>query len=440
MLFMAFSIQFSNAQDRQITGVVTSAVDDMSLPGVNVLVKGTSQGAQTDFDGKFSIKASTGNVLVFSFIGFKTVEKTVGSTSVINLTMEEDVAALDEVVITGYQKINRKLFTGSAVTLKAEDVKLEGVPDISRSLQGQVAGVEIENVSGTFGTAPVVRIRGNASINGTNKPLWVVDGVVLEDAVELTNEDITSGDLSTILSSSTAGINPEDVKSFEVLKDASATALYGARAMNGVIVITTKKGQTGVPSVNYTTGLTHRIKPGYGQFNILNSGSEMSVYQELYEKGWIDIASSNNASNHGVLSDMFYRIANSELDWGPGGALNYNHLQRYANANTDWFDVLFKDGHTEKQMLPKIQYQGKTLVFMADLLPTVGHIPLPYVMGYDTRPLLTINEKEKFLNKAATDNYFLFLEHDATNQLCTLKHTEKGVRLNQTYKFNQVFN
>jgi len=104
------------------------------------------------------------------------------------------------------------------------------------------------------------------------------------------------------------------------------------------------------------------------------------------------------------------------------------------------FDILFADGHTEKQMIPHIQYQGKTVVFMADLLPTVGHIPLPYVMGYDTRPLLTMDEKATFLNTAANHNYYLFLEHDAANHLCTVKHTEKGVRLNQTYKFNEVFN
>lgn len=103
------------------------------------------------------------------------------------------------------------------------------------------------------------------------------------------------------------------------------------------------------------------------------------------------------------------------------------------------FDVLFVDGHTEKQMLPKLTYQGKTIVFMADLLPTVGHIPLPYVMGYDTRPLLTIKEKAAFLNLAADKNFYLFLEHDAHNELCTVKHTEKGVRLNESYKFFDVF-
>ena len=124
------------------------------------------------------------------------------------------------------------------------------------------------------------------------------------------------------------------------------------------------------------------------------------------------------------------------------GQLNFVNLPSgdFATNTALGFDILFADGHTEKQMIPHIQYKGKKLVFMADLLPTVGHIPLPYVMGYDTRPLLTMDEKAKFLNQAADNNYFLFLEHDATNELCTVKHTEKGVRLDQTYKFNQVFN
>jgi len=103
------------------------------------------------------------------------------------------------------------------------------------------------------------------------------------------------------------------------------------------------------------------------------------------------------------------------------------------------FDILFADGHTEKQMIPHITYQDKTLVFMADLLPTVGHIPLPYVMSYDARPLITMNEKQRFLNKAANEGYYLFLEHDAKNEICTVKHTEKGVRLDQTFRFDELF-
>ncbi len=124
------------------------------------------------------------------------------------------------------------------------------------------------------------------------------------------------------------------------------------------------------------------------------------------------------------------------------GQLNFINLPEddFVKNSELGFDILFADGHTEKQMIPHIKYKGKTIVFMADLLPTVGHIPLPYVMGYDTRPLLTMDEKAKFLNKAADENLVLFLEHDATNHLCTVKHTEKGVRLNETYKFNEVFN
>ncbi|WP_299105527.1 MBL fold metallo-hydrolase [uncultured Tenacibaculum sp.] len=118
------------------------------------------------------------------------------------------------------------------------------------------------------------------------------------------------------------------------------------------------------------------------------------------------------------------------------GQLNFVHRNTIDQVG---FDVIFVDGHTEKQMLPKVEYQGKTIVFMADLLPTVGHIPLPYVMGYDTRPLLTLEEKRVFLNEAADKEFYLFLEHDAYNELCTVQHTEKGVRLKETFKFTDIF-
>ena len=114
--------------------------------------------------------------------------------------------------------------------------------------------------------------------------------------------------------------------------------------------------------------------------------------------------------------------------------------ENYLSDSPLGFDIRFIDGHTEKQMLPQFEYQGKTIAYVADLIPTVGHIPLPYVMGYDTRPLMTMKEKELFLNQAVENNYYLFFEHDAHNQLCTLKHTDKGVRLDRVYTFNEVFN
>jgi len=123
------------------------------------------------------------------------------------------------------------------------------------------------------------------------------------------------------------------------------------------------------------------------------------------------------------------------------GQLNFIDIpdSKYLKKSNLGFDIFFADGHTEKQMIPHIHYQDKTIVFVADLLPTVGHIPLPYIMGYDTRPLITMDEKAQFLQQAADNNYYLFLEHDANNELCTVKHTEKGVRLDQTFKFNEIF-
>jgi TonB-linked SusC/RagA family outer membrane protein len=357
------SAAMAAASKRKVTGKVVDT-EGLPLPGVTVMIKGSQHGVATDMEGNFTINLNDNqNALVISFIGMADQEVDVTGKDNVTVTLKPDTQQIEEIVVsTGYQKIDRRLFTGSAKKLKAEEVKLDGVADASRQLQGTVAGVEVENVSGTFGTAPIVRIRGNASINGTNRPLWVVDGVVLEDAVEMTNEELTSGNLTTLLSSSTAGINPEDIESFQVLKDASATALYGARAMNGVIVITTKKGAVSKPVINYSTSLTMKTKPSYDQFDIMSSGAEMSVYQELYEKGWIDIASSNISATHGVLQDMFNRIAKDKLNWGPNGSLNYDHLQRYANANTDWFDKLFKNSVTQQHSLSISQGSEKSRV------------------------------------------------------------------------------
>src|SRR5205085_8626379 len=189
----------------------------------------------------------------------------------INIVMRVDITNMQDVVVTGYQRIDKKKFTGAAVTLKAEDVKLNGVADVSRMLEGRAAGVSVQNVSSTFGSAPKVRIRGATSINGENKPLWVVDGVVLEDIVNISNDQLASGDPTTLLGSSVAGINVNDIETFDILKDAAATALYGARAMNGVVVITTKKGKSGKPVISYTANFSTQLKPSYNNYNIMNS-------------------------------------------------------------------------------------------------------------------------------------------------------------------------
>ena len=174
------------------------------------------------------------------------------------------------------------------------------------------------------------------------------------------------------------------------------------------------------------------------QFNKDKTGYEAAFKNAKFwtnENHWQWATKPNAREKASFLKENINPIEDS-------GQLNYINLNNtnYITNSELGFDIFLADGHTEKQMIPHIKYKGKTIVFMADLLPTVGHIPLPYVMGYDTRPLLTLNEKKIFLEKAATQEYLLFLEHDAYNELCTVKHTEKGVRLDKTYKFNEIFN
>src|SRR5258706_7932778 len=266
-LFFLISIclaAFSSlAQNRTITGKVIDE-DGKPLPGVTIRVLSTTLYTITKPDGIFSLTVPTdANQLQFSSVGYANQTVNIQGLNTISVSLVSAAKSLSEVVITGFQQIDKKKFTGAAVTLKASDVKTEGVIDVSRMLEGRAAGVSVQNVSSTFGSAPKVRIRGATSINGDNKPLWVVDGVVLEDIINISNDQLSSGDPTTLLGSAVAGLNANDIESFDILKDAAATALYGARAMNGVVVITTKKGHAGKPVVSYTGNSSSQLKPSY---------------------------------------------------------------------------------------------------------------------------------------------------------------------------------
>jgi TonB-linked SusC/RagA family outer membrane protein len=347
LLFVVISAQ---SQDFQVTGKVVDAKDGAELPGVNIQIKNTTRGTISKIDGTFELNVrSSRDTVLFSFIGYNIRQEIVGSRTTINVSLEPETTELEEVVVTGFQEVERKLFTGSAATIKMADLRTGGMTDASQMLEGRVAGVTVDNVSGTFGTNPKIRIRGNTSINGDTQPLFVVDGVILEDLNQLNADDIITGNANTLTSSSIAGLNPDDIESQQILKDASATALYGTRAKNGVIVITTKKGKSGLTKVSYSGNYSFHLRPAYNQFDILNSGDEMSVYRELYEKGLIDITTSVRAQNYGALGKMFNLISNHELDWGTNQGLNEEFLNQYENANTDWFDVLFRDLSLQQQ-------------------------------------------------------------------------------------------
>ncbi|WP_242083268.1 SusC/RagA family TonB-linked outer membrane protein [Aestuariivivens sediminis] len=233
MLFAVFAMYGQNT----IQGTVTTAVDGEPIPGVNVIIKGTTQGTATDFDGNFTISASPDDVLVISSLGYKTQEQSVGNQTTINIVLEEDAAALDEVVVVGYGTARRSDLTGALTSVSSSDFDKQPLGAVSQALQGRAAGVQVNQTSGAPGENFKIRIRGANSITGSNEPLYVIDGQF--------------SDISTI--------NVNDIKSMEVLKDASSTAIYGTRGANGVILITTKTGRAGKPKfdVNVFTTISN---------------------------------------------------------------------------------------------------------------------------------------------------------------------------------------
>lgn len=333
----------------KVTGVVVSAEDGEPIIGATVRVKGQeATGTATDFDGRFTLTVpSSDSKLVVTYVGMDTKEVKV-SSSEMKIVLESNSQVLGEVVVTGMGKMDKRLFTGATTQINADDAMLSGVADISRSLEGRSAGVSVQNVSGTFGTAPKIRVRGATSIYGASKPLWVVDGVVMEDAVEVSADELSSGDAVTLISSAIAGLNSDDIESFQILKDGSATSIYGARAMAGVIVVTTKKGKAGSTRVSYTGELTTRMKPHYRDFNISNSQEQMGIYREMEQKGWLEFANIASASNSGVYGKMYdlidqYNVSNGTYGLAHTEAAMNGYLRSAEYRNTDWFDELFSN-------------------------------------------------------------------------------------------------
>ena len=187
-----------------VSGTVISAEDNEPVIGASVMIKGTTTGTVTDIDGRYTISSPHSNPqLVISYVGMKTV--TIKGGQNIKTVLQNDDRTLQEVVVTGIQKMDKRLFTGATTKVSAEDAKLDGVADVSRALEGRAAGVSVQNVSATFGTAPKIRVRGATSIYGSSSPLWVVDGVIMEDAVNVSADDLSSGDAETLISNAIAG-------------------------------------------------------------------------------------------------------------------------------------------------------------------------------------------------------------------------------------------
>jgi TonB-linked SusC/RagA family outer membrane protein len=356
MLFLVVMgcMSFATAYSQEIKGVV---VDEKGEPlvGATVLVVdgkekagGLNIATSVGVDGSFSIRLPNANLsLEFRYIGYVSQVIPASDVKALSLVvMKEDASMLQEVVITGMTKIDKRLFTGATDRLMADDVRLSGISELGRSLEGRAAGVSVQNVSGVFGSGPRIKVRGDTSIKGDSKPLWVVDGVIIEDVAEVNAVDLASGDVETLISSAIAGLNAADIESFDVLKDGSATSIYGARAMAGVFVVTTKKGKAGTSNITYSGEFTTRAIPSYNDFNIMNSQDQMDIYRELEQKGWLNFTNRYRARTSGIYGKMYSMI--NTYDPRTGKFLMDNteaaknaYLREAEMRNTDWFSELF---------------------------------------------------------------------------------------------------
>jgi TonB-dependent starch-binding outer membrane protein SusC len=287
------------AQGRAVTGVVTSGEDGQGLPGANVLVKGTTNGTMTDVQGRFTITVPEDAVLVFSSIGFVTEEVIVGNRASINLTLVPDIKQLSEVVVTGYGGLqDKREVTGSIVQIKGDEIANLASPSFAEQLAGRASGVQVTQTSGLVGAAPLIRIRGTGSITSGADPLFVIDGVPM-----------TTGNQSgTTNTNPLADINPNDILSMEVLKDGAATAIYGSRAANGVILITTKRGSDKKGTFNVDFNSYTGFSRVASRFDLLNAEEFVEIANEKF-------------TNRGAA--------------GPA---------RLGDVNTDWQDVIFRTG------------------------------------------------------------------------------------------------
>ncbi len=407
MLLLCSATLLLEAQDIQVRGLVRDSARQ-PLVGVSVLRVGTREGVSTNLEGRFTLRARVGDKLRFSFIGMKTQVLTV-TTEEMRVTLHEQAQQIEEAVITGYQRVKSRAYTGATSQVKLADIKLEGVSDVSRMLEGRVAGLSIQNISGSFGAAPRINIRGGASIIGNVQPLWVIDGVVYEDLVNLSVEDLASGDASTLVSSAVAGLNAADIQDIQVLKDASATSVYGARALNGVIVVSTKSGRRNAPlGVSYAMEGSVRQRPSYQNFDLLGSAETLGIYQEMQAKGYFSLEQMLYGRRAGLYHQMYslinsvdpatgtYRLANT-----PEARAKY--LQAREHVDTDWFRHLFRLSPTTNH----------TLTFSAG-----GEHSATYAsIGYMHDPGWTIADKVDRLTAKLKSSFYLGSKLEATLSL-----------------------
>lgn len=353
ILFLLLSVVSATAAVASVTvkGRVVDAGDQQPLVGATIIVPekaleaaGSSRrnvNALTDIDGNFTIVIPDGITAVdCRYVGYApmTVELK-GNLDHLVIPMTAASTELSEVVVTGYQKIEKRKLTAAIQTVAVNDNMLGSAMSIDQALAGQVAGLSSVTSTGAPGASPKIRIRGTASLNGTQEPLWVLDGIPLEGTTLPTMEDLK--DIDEIYSTSIAGINPADIETITVLKDAAATAIYGARAANGVIVITTKSGRSGAPKVNFSTRITYSPKTGIDRLNLLDSNEKVDL--ELALLGTSYTYRENKGQVARIIAAAGETNAYKAGGWGALSGSTQAQINQLRNINTDWNDILFRN-------------------------------------------------------------------------------------------------
>ena len=327
--------------EKDITGKVIDSNGD-PLAGVSVYERGTKNGTTTDTEGNFQLASNGKNnlKLIVSFIGMKQQEVTWKGNS-LNILLEDDSQNIGEVVITGYQEIDRRKLASSILSIKGSELIGGEHMSVDKMLQGRLPGVAVMNMSSTPGAAPKIRIRGSSSITGNREPVWVVDGIILEEPVNISTEELNSPDKINLIGNAIGSLNPEDIERVDILKDASATAIYGVKAANGVIVVTTKRGKNQKPSISYTATLGITAPPTYDKMFRMNSADRIDMSIEMQERG-LSFGSYKP-------SDIGYEGALQHL-WNKD--INYNEflsqVKTLKQLNTDWYDLLFRTAFTHQ--------------------------------------------------------------------------------------------
>jgi len=339
-------VQSGQQEEIHISGKISDK-NGKPLPGVTILLKNIFMGVTSDADGKYEIviPAVKEPVLVYTFLGMKPVEVKYTGKNVIDVIMYEEIKEMDEVVVTGYQQIKKSDMVGSANTIKREEMVFDGTNTIEQMLQGKLPGTLVMNTSGLVGVRQKVRVRGTSTLLGNQEPVWVVDGIIQEDPLPFKTRELDAlGNISQdnfdmvkdFIGNAISWLNPNDIEDITVLKDASATVLYGVKAANGVIVITTKKGQSGRVSVSYSGSVAVTPKLNYRKMNLMNSKERVDVSREIYRRG---LVSGNRPLETVGYEGVLKRYLNKEISYDQFD----QEVKQLESMNTDWFDILFRN-------------------------------------------------------------------------------------------------